>query len=61
MAAPKKPGESTGNQGGIYQQVGPQGGKQPNYATVADNRPLPPTTKPGHGWAPVKVTPTGKR
>lgn len=61
MAAPKKPGESTGNQGGIYQQVGPHGGKQPNFATVADNRPLPPTTKPGHSWAPVKVTPNSKR
>ena len=45
MATPKKPGQSTGNQGGIFQQVGPQGGKKPNYATVADNKPLPPTTK----------------
>lgn len=61
MTAPKKPGQSTGKQGGIYQQVGPQGGKQPNFVTVPDHRPMPPTTKPGHGWAPVKVTPNSKR
>lgn len=61
MATPKKPGESTGNQGGIFQEVGPHGGGKPNYATVPDNRPLPPTTKPGHGWKPLKVTPTGNR
>ncbi len=61
MATPKKPGQSTGSQGGIYQQVGPQGGKKPNYATVADNKPLPPTTKPGDGWVPVKVTPESSR
>jgi hypothetical protein len=61
MAGTKKPGQSTGNQGGIYQQVGPRGDKQPNYSTVPDNRPLPPTTKPGHGWVPVKVTPDSDR
>lgn len=61
MAAPMKPGQSTGKQGGIYQEVGPRGGKQPNYAAVSDNKPLPPTTQPGHGWTPVKVTPTSKR
>ena len=26
-----KPGQSTGNKGGVYQEVGPRGGKQPNY------------------------------
>jgi hypothetical protein len=56
-----KPGSSTGPNGGIFQQVGPQGGKQPNFATVADWKPLPPTTKPGHGWVPVKTTPCSKR
>lgn len=61
MAAPKKPGQSTGNSGGIYQEVGPQGGKRPNYVTVPDNKPLPPTTTPGSGWTPVKVTPGSKR
>ena len=43
----KRPGENTGKQGGVFQEVGPKGGKQPNYTTVPDNRPLPPTTKPG--------------
>ena len=61
MARTKKPGENTGNKGGVYQQVGPRGGEQPNYATVPDNRSLPPTTKPGHTWKPVKVTPDSKR
>lgn len=61
MANPKKPGQSTGRQGGIFQEVGPRGGRQPNYAAVPDNRPLPPTTKPGHSWIPVKVTPNSDR
>lgn len=61
MAVTMKPGQSTGNNGGIYQQVGPRGGKQPNYTTVPDNRQLPPTTKPRHVWTPVKVTPTSDR
>jgi hypothetical protein len=57
----KKPGSNTGNQGGIFQEVGPKGGKIPNYVAVPDNKPLPPTTKPGHGWDPVKTTPNNKR
>ncbi len=57
----KKPGTSTGNQGGIYQETGPRGGKVPNFATVADNKPLPPTTKPGNTWTQMKVTPDSKR
>jgi hypothetical protein len=61
MAAPMKPGQSTGKQGGIYQEVGPKGGPRPNFSTVPDHRPLPPTTQPGHGWKPVQVTPNSKR
>lgn len=61
MAASKRPGSNTGNQGGIYQEVGPKGGTKPNFATVPDHKPLPPTTKPGHTWAPVKLTPDSKR
>lgn len=61
MAAIQKPGSNTGKTGGIFQEVGPRGGKQPNFATVPDRRPLPPTTKPGHGWVPVKVTPDSHR
>lgn len=56
-----KPGSNTGKNGGIYQEVGPRGGKVDNFATVADNRPLPPTSKPGHTWEPVKRTPDSKR
>jgi hypothetical protein len=61
MTEPMKPGESTGNRGGIYQEVGPRGGRQPNFLTVPDNRQLPPTTKPGYAWKPVKVTPNSNR
>lgn len=61
MTAPKKPGTSTGNSGGIYQEVGPRGGARPNYATVPDHKPLPPTTTPGSGWKPVSRTPNSKR
>ena len=55
-----KPGSSTSKKGGIFQQISPKGGKQPNYATVADGKTLPPTTKPKHGWVPVKTTPNSK-
>jgi hypothetical protein len=61
MAGIKKPGQSTGTQGGIYQEVGPRGGRHRNFTTVAENRPLPPTSKPGHAWRPVKLTPHGNR
>lgn len=61
MANTLKPGQDSGKQGGVYQQVGPQGGKQPNFTTVPDHRPMPPTSKPGHAWTPVKVTPDSRR
>lgn len=56
-----KPGRNTGSKGGIFQEVGPRGGKVSNFSTVADNRQLPPTTKPGHSWEQVKTTPDSKR
>ena len=58
---PKKPSQTTGNRGGLFQQQSPGGRMVPNYAAVADNRPLPPTTKPGHVWVPIAVTPNSKR
>ena len=61
MASTKKPGESTGKDGGIFQEVGPKGGAKPNYSTVLDHSKLPPTTKPGSSWKPVKTTPDSKR
>ncbi|HFI8044385.1 TPA: hypothetical protein ACGSGH_004024 [Escherichia coli] len=57
----EKPGENTGKNGGIYQEVGPRGGKKDNFATVKDNERLPPTTKPGHGWVLDKRTPDSKK
>lgn len=61
MAAGKTPGTNTGKQGGIFQEQGPKGGLKPNYAAVSDNKPLPPTTKPGNTWKPIKTTPDSKR
>ena len=61
MAIGKKPGSNTGNSGGIFQEQGPHGGRKPNYATVADNRPLPPTTKPGNTWVPTHTTPNSTK
>lgn len=61
MAKGIKPGTSTGNSGGIFQEVGPKGGARPNYVTVPDHKPLPPTTAPGHTWTPVHKTPDSKR
>lgn len=57
----KRPGESSGSDGGIFREVGPRGGKRENYAAVPDNRPMPPTTKPNSGWVPVRRTPDSKR
>lgn len=57
----KKPGQNTGNDGGIFQQVGPKGGLKQNYVTVPDHKPLPPTTQPGDAWKQTKRTPDSKR
>lgn len=57
----KKPGQNTGKDGGIYQEVGPRGGKKDNWATVPDNKPLPPTSQSGNAWQRVKRTPDSKR
>jgi len=61
MAKATTPGSNVGNRGGIYQEVGPKGGAKPNYATVPDNHRLPPTTRAGNAWKPVRITPTGSR
>lgn len=61
MTAGKKPGTNTGTGGGIFQEVGPKGGLRPNYTTVPDHKPLPPTTSPGSTWKPMKTTPNSKR
>ena len=37
-----KPGEKSGNNGGIYVEVGPRGGVKDNFATIADNKTAPP-------------------
>ncbi len=61
MSNTKKPGQNTGKSGGIFREVGPRGGEKDNWAAVPDNRQLPPTTKPGNEWKPVKRTPDSNR
>lgn len=56
-----RPGQNTGSNGGIYQEVGPRGGKRPNFSTIPDDRPAPPTSKPDSSWARVRRTPDSKR
>jgi hypothetical protein len=56
-----KSGDNSGKQGGIYQEVGPRGGKKENFATIADDKTAPPTSKPGHTWEPVQITPDSKK
>lgn len=34
----KKPGENTGKNGGIYQEVGPRGGKKDNFCNRQGQR-----------------------
>ena len=61
MAATKRPGTNSGPQGGIYQEVTHGGAKLPNFTTVPENRPMPPTQRPGDSWKPISKTPHGKR
>jgi len=55
-----KPGQKVGRNGGIYQQVGPRGGRQRNFATIPDHRRLPPTAKTGYRWTLVRRTPNSR-
>lgn len=56
-----KPGQSSGNNGGIYQEIGPRGGAKPNYTTIPDNTTAPPTSKPNSSWKPIHRTPNSNR
>lgn len=56
-----KPGQKVGHSGGIYQQVGRRGGRKRHFATIPDNRRLPPTAGAGYRWVLVRRTPNSKR
>lgn len=56
-----RPGSNSGKNGGIYQEVGPRGGKKENYSTIADNKVAPPTSKPNSSWEQVNRTPNSKK
>ncbi len=51
-----KPGQSTGKNGGIFQEGGPRGGMKDNFAAIPDNRQAPPTQNKGSEW----VTTSGR-
>ncbi len=48
-----KPGTPT-PQSGIYEQVGPRGGRTGEQVTSTERHPLPPTPKPGMGYREVQ-------
>lgn len=39
---------------GIYEQVGPRGGRTGEQAVSTEGNPLPPTDKPGQSWVLVQ-------
>lgn len=53
-----KPGESAPHSG-LYEVVGPRGGKTGDTVVSVQGRPLPPTEEPGQGY--VLVDPSGRR
>ena len=53
MNVTKKPGENSGDKGGIFEEKGPRGGDKDRAVKVPKNTTLPPTTKPGNVWEPV--------
>ena len=61
MSKVLKPWENTGSDGGIFQEVGPRGGRKENFAAIPDNHTVPPTTTSGNAWQQVKRTPDSKR
>lgn len=61
MSGKLKPGQNTGKDGGIYQEIGPRGGAKDNFATIRDNQKAPPTQSPGHSWQRIERTPDSKR
>jgi hypothetical protein len=48
-----KPGSTT-PESGIYEKVGPRGGKTSEQATSTRGNPLPPTEKAGETWKLVE-------
>lgn len=53
------PGAAT-PRSGIYEQVGPRGGKTGDQAVSTKGKPLPPTSKANQAWTLVKPT-TGRK
>lgn len=59
IAVQMPPGAAT-PRSGIYEQVGPRGGKTGREAVSTSGKPLPPTNKPGQSWTLVKPANTKK-
>lgn len=52
-----KPGMKTGKNGGIFTETTILGQPVGKSRAVADNKVLPPTSKPGNGWTLLTRTP----
>jgi hypothetical protein len=55
------PGARIGRDAGVFQERGPRGGWRDNFATIAENRKVPPTTGKGATWVRIGATPHGHR
>lgn len=55
-----KPGDNSGTNGGIYQEVDQHGHALENFATIKDHEKAPPTQHPGNSWQLKNRTPDGK-
>ncbi len=55
-----KPGDNTGTNGGIYQEVDQHGHAVENFVTAKDHEKLPPTQHAGNLWKLINKTPDSK-
>lgn len=55
-----KPGDNSGANGGIYQEVDQHDHELDNFATIKDHEKAPPTQHPGNTWKLKNRTPDGK-
>jgi hypothetical protein len=54
MTKPTYPPGTATRRSGIYEEVGPRGGRTGEQADSTRGNPLPPTHKPGREWELVK-------
>ena len=52
---PRLPPGTPTPRSGIYEQVGPRGGRTGEQADSTRGKPLPPTDGPGRGWKLIQL------